>query len=151
MDVTETPLAAPLNVGFDYTRSTGPVLGRFVTSLRERRIEGVRGSDGRVHVPPVEYDPGTGEPLGEFVPVADEGTVVSWSWCPEPLDGQPLNRPFAWALVKLDGADTPMLHAVDAGSEDAVSTGMRVAAKWRAEREGHINDIECFVPEGASA
>jgi hypothetical protein len=32
-----------------------------------------------------------------------------------------------------------------------MSTGMRVAAKWRDEREGHINDIECFVAEGASA
>src|ERR1043165_4414878 len=80
-DVTETPLAAPLNVGFDYTRSTGPVLGRFVTALREHRIEGIRGSDGRVHVPPVEYDPVTAEQLSEFVPVADEATVVSWSVC----------------------------------------------------------------------
>ena len=70
MGVTETPLAAPLNVGFDYTRSTGPVLGRFVNALREHRIEGIRGSDGRVHVPPVEYDPVTAEQLTEFVPVA---------------------------------------------------------------------------------
>ncbi len=62
------------------------------------------------------------------------------------LDDQPLDKPFGWALIKLDGADTAMLHAVDAGSIDKMSTGMRVKAKWRAEREGHINDIECFVP-----
>ena len=99
-------LSAPLNVGFDYTRSTGPVLGHFVNALRERRVEGIRGSDGRVHAPPVEYDPVTAEALTEFVPVAEEGTVVSWSWCAEPLDSQPLSRPFAWALIRLDGADT---------------------------------------------
>jgi uncharacterized OB-fold protein len=37
------------------------------------------------------------------------------------------------------------------GDESAVRTGMRVQARWRDEREGHIQDIECFVPEGASA
>jgi hypothetical protein len=25
---------------------------------------------------------------------------------------------------------------------------MHVTPRWRAEREGHINDIECFVPDG---
>ena len=39
-----------------------------------------------------------------------------------------------------------MLHAVDAGSIDAMCTGMRVAPRWRAERIGHITDIEAFVP-----
>jgi uncharacterized OB-fold protein len=144
--VTVAPLSAPLNVGFDYTRSTGPVLGRFVNGLRERRIEGIRGSDGRVHVPPVEYDPVTAAPLSEFVPVGTEGTVVSWSWMAEPLEGQPLQRPFAWALVKLDGADTPMLHAVDA---ERVHTGMRVRVKWADETVGHIRDIAYFVAADA--
>jgi hypothetical protein len=27
-----------------------------------------------------------------------------------------------------------------------MSTGMRVKIRWRAEREGHIRDIECFEP-----
>ncbi|KAA9158229.1 DNA-binding protein [Amycolatopsis acidicola] len=147
--MTTTPLSAPLDVGFDYTRSLGQVLGRFVNGLRERRIEGIRGSDGRVHVPPVEYDPVTAAPLTEFVPVGEEGTVLSWSWQPSPLDSQPLTRPFAWALVKLDGADTPMLHAVDAGSPDKIHTGLRVRVRWADELVGHIRDIAYFVPVGA--
>ena len=49
-------------------------------------------------------------------------------------------------IIQLDGADNSMIHAVDAGSIDAMSTGMRVAPRWRAERIGKINDIECFVP-----
>jgi uncharacterized OB-fold protein len=140
------PLSAPLNVGFDYTRSVGPILGRFVNGLREHRIEGIRGSDGRVHVPPVEYDPVTAAPLTEFVPVAAEGTVTSWSWMAEPLEGQPLQRPFAWALIRLDGADTSMLHAVDA---EKVHTGMRVRVKWADETVGHIRDIAYFVAADA--
>lgn len=139
-------LSAPLTIAFDYTRSLGPVLGRFMAGLRERRVLGGRTADGRVHVPPLEYDPVTLEPVTELVEVSPTGTVVSWTWTDRPREGQPLDRPFGWALIRLDGADTPMLHAVDAGSPDAMRTGMRARIRWAAERTGHIRDIECFEP-----
>lgn len=145
IDPHEPPLSAPLKLSFDYTRSVGPLLGQFFTALRERRIVGVRGSDGRVHVPPAEYDPVTYEALTEVVPVSSVGTVVSWTWQPEPLEGQPLDRPFAWALIKLDGADTPLLHAVAAESSDAISTGARVHAHWVDEPVGTMTDIAYFA------
>jgi len=141
-DSHEPPLAAPLTLSFDYTRSVGPTLGAFFTALRNRRIVGVRGSDGRVHVPVIEYDPVSCRPLTEIVPVAAVGTVLSWTWQPEPLEGQPLDRPFSWALIKLDGADTALLHAVDG----PVRTGDRVHAHWVDEPVGSITDIAWFVP-----
>ena len=144
----DSVLSAPLEIAFDYTRSLGPVLGPFMTALRERRILGVRGSDGRVHAPPAEYDPVTHEPLTELVEVSATGAVLSWSWQPAPRAGQPLGYPFAWALIRLDGADTPMLHAVDGGTPAGMSTGMRVRARWAAAPIGHIRDIECFEPLG---
>jgi uncharacterized OB-fold protein len=142
--VSVDTLSAPLTIAFDYTRSLGPVLGRFMAGLRERRVLGGRTSDGRVHVPPLEYDPVTHGPVTELVEVSPTGTVVTWAWMASPLEGQPLDRPFGWALIRLDGADTPMLHAVDAGSPDAMRTGMRVRIRWAAERTGHIRDISCF-------
>jgi uncharacterized OB-fold protein len=148
IDTSQPPLSAPLRLSFDYTRSVGPVLGQFFTALRDRRVVGVRGSDGRVHVPPAEYDPVTYEPLREIVPVKSVGTVVSWSWQPAPLEGQPLDRPFAWALIKLDGADTPLLHAVDVGavgSARTISTGTRVHAHWAEEPVGAITDLAYFA------
>ena len=144
LDDHEPPLSAPLRLSFDYTRSVGSVLSQFFTALRSRHIVGVRGSDGRVHVPPAEYDPVNYAPLTEVVPVASVGTVLSWTWQPEPLEGQPLDRPFAWALIKLDGADTALLHAVDAGSPDAISTGARVHVHWVDEPVGAITDIAYF-------
>jgi uncharacterized OB-fold protein len=145
IDTHQPPLSAPLKLSFDYTRSVGPTLSQFFTALRERRIVGVRGSDGRVYVPPAEFDPVTYERLTEIVPVAGVGTVLSWSWQPQPLAGQPLDRPFAWALIKLDGADVALLHAVDAGSSDAISTGARVHAHWVDEPAGAITDIAYFA------
>ncbi len=138
-------------IEFDYTRSLGPVLSQFMDALAERRILGARGADGRVHAPPFEYDPVTADPPGDLVAVGPEGTVVSWSWMPEPLAGQPLAEPFAWALIRLDGADTVMLHAVDGGSAAAMRTGMRVRARWAANRTGSIRDIACFEPCDAPA
>lgn len=147
IDHPEPPLSAPLTLSFDYTRSVGATLGKFFTALRERRVLGVRGSDGRVHVPPAEYDPVTYEPLGEMVPVSSVGTVVSWTWQPEPLGGEPLDRPFAWALIKLDGADTPLIHAVDVGAAgpSAIRTGARVHVHWASETLGAITDIAYFA------
>lgn len=139
-------LSAPVTVAFDYTRSTGPVLGRFLTGLREGRVVGGRTSEGRVVVPPPEYDPVTHRQLDDFVEVADTGTVTSWSWVPEPVAGQPLDRPFAFALVTLDGADAPLVHALDVGSPAEVRTGMRVRVRWAEERVGAITDISCFEP-----
>ncbi|GLZ10217.1 DNA-binding protein [Actinomadura sp. NBRC 104425] len=138
-----------------YTRSVGPVIGRFLTELRDGRLVGVRTAGGRVLVPPAEYDPDDGEAVtGEFVEVGPAGTVRSWSWVPRPRPAHPLDRPFAWALIQPDGADTALLHALDVGvfEEGAdpprfLKTGMRVRPKWRQERTGSIGDIECFRPE----
>ena len=144
-------LSAPHHIEYPYDRTVGPVMSRFFTGLRDGRIEGIRGADGRVLVPPTEYDPVTSEALGDFVEVGQGGVVTTWTWVDPVRPGKhPLDRPFAFALIRLDGADTALLHAVDAGDASAMATGMRVQARWREEREGHIRDIECFVPEGAS-
>ncbi|WP_225727974.1 MULTISPECIES: Zn-ribbon domain-containing OB-fold protein [unclassified Nocardia] len=151
METAPDVLSAPLRVRFDYTRSVGPTIGKFLTGLRDRKIVGVRGSDGRVLVPPAEYDPVTSAPLTEFVDVADTGTVESWTWVREPLPGQPFDRPFAWALIRLDGADTALLHAVDVATPDLIHTGLRVVARWAAETTGGIHDIACFEPGETSS
>ena len=143
-------LHAPLEISFDYTRSLGPTLSEFMTALADRRILAARASDGRVHAPPFEYDPVTAEPPAELIEVGPDGTVVSWSWMGRPLDGQPLGRPFSWALIRLDGADTALLHAVDAGTADQMRTGMRVRPRWADQAGTGITDIACFEPVGSS-
>lgn len=145
----ETEVLSALHVlEYPYKRSVGPVIGRFLTGLREKRIEGIKTASGTVMVPPVEYDPETAATLTEFVEVGQTGVVETFAWVAEPRPNNPLQKPFAWALIRLDGAGTGFLHAVDAGSESAMKTGMRVRVRWRAERTGHITDIECFEPEG---
>ncbi len=145
-------MEAPNVLEFPFSRSTGPVIGAFMTALRdEAKILGATTATGKVIVPPLEYDPETGEATTGLVDVGSSGVVTTWAWVREPGPKHPLAKPFAWALIKLDGADTALVHAVDAGSPDAMSTGMRVTAHFKPEREGHIRDISCFVPSSGSA
>jgi uncharacterized OB-fold protein len=138
---------------YPYSRSVGPVIGAFLTGLRDGRLTGVRGSGGSVIVPPTEYDPATGDDTGEMVDVGPGGVVESWAWVSDPRPKHPLAKPFAWALIRLDGADTAMLHAVDAGGPDKIATGDRVTVRFRpaAERIGAMADIDAFVPEGGAS
>ena len=133
-------------ITFPYKRSLGPVIGTFMSALTDKRILGIRNG-AEVIVPPMEWDPRTGAELApDFVEVGPAGTVESWTWVPVPSVQHPLHRPFAFAFIRLDGANTPMLHAIDAGSPEAMADGMRVAPRWRGVREGRIDDIVCFVP-----
>ena len=140
-------LTAAHTLEYPYRRSVGPVLGAFFSALSERRLVGVRARDGRVLVPPVEYDPETGESIDEIVPVGPGGVVTTWAWVEKPRPKHPLAKPFAWALVTLDGAASAMLHVVDAGSAAKMRTGMRVTPRWKESPEGTIHDIVCFEPE----
>ena len=142
-------MPAPLvkiDLEFPYTRSVGPVIGAYLDGLEERRLLASRARD-RMLSPPLEYDPATGAAVEpELVEVGPEGVVTSWTWVAEPNPNHPLDRPFAFALVTPDGANTPMVHAVDAGTIDKMSTGMRVQPRWRDEPHNMIDDLACWEP-----
>ncbi|MEO6468941.1 MAG: OB-fold domain-containing protein, partial [Acidimicrobiia bacterium] len=130
-----------------YTRSVGTAISRYLTGLRAGKIIGVRIGDGRVMVPPTEYDPETGGAIDEYVEVGPAGTVVSWTWVSEPrAEKHHLAKPFAFALVRPDGADVPMVHVVDVASADEMSVGMRVMPRWADERVGYVTDLNAWIP-----
>jgi len=139
-------LSAPLVLEYPFTRTTGPVIGAFLTGLREKIVLGIKRKDGTVLVPPTEYDPETSEALTDMVEVAQTGEIITWTWVQEPRDQSPWDSPHALAMIKLDQADTPLLHAVLVDNPESLKTGTRVRIKWREETEGHIKDIEGFLP-----
>lgn len=139
-------LSAPYVLAYTYTRSTGPVITRFLEGLRYKTLEGVKTADGRVLCPPLEYDETGESTTAEFVQLRPYGTVRTWTWVNQPRQAHPLGRPFAFALIKVDGADNAMLHIVDAGEPQRMRTGMRVRLRWSEDRRGTIQDIACFEP-----
>jgi uncharacterized OB-fold protein len=135
-------------VEMPYVRTLGPVMSRFFTGLRDGEIWANKTEGGTVMCPPFEYDPASGhDAVDEWVRLDGSGTVTTWAWIDEPLRNHLLQEPFAWAMIRLDGADTDLVHAVRVADKGQMRSGMRVTARWRDERVGHIKDIECFEPE----
>jgi uncharacterized OB-fold protein len=148
-DLVSEPLRAEHVVRFAYQRTVGGATGRFLAGLARCEVWGSRTAADRVVVPPMDHDPDSGAPTREFARVGDRGTVRSWTWVEAPAPGHPLPRPFAFALIRLDGADTDLLHVVDVDSEFTLAAGLRVRAVWREERGGSIGDIQAFRPDSS--
>ena len=121
-----------------YTRSIGPALSRYFSGLRDGKIVGVRLADGRVMVPPTEYDPMTAAALDEYVEVgpAGDGRPRGRGWPSRGRASTTSAKPFAFALVRPDGADTAMVHVVDA-PQDAIC-GRHAGAAPLAGRAGRV-------------
>jgi uncharacterized OB-fold protein len=144
---TKHSLHATHVLEFPFKRSVGPVLGRFFTALRdEQKFLGARTQEGQVIVPPQEYD-ASGQPIEDLVEVGPGGEIVSWTWVPRPRPKAPLAHAFAWALIRLDGADVPIVHAIDAGDASRLAIGARVRPRWVEEPQGSILDVSCFELE----
>jgi uncharacterized OB-fold protein len=73
------------------------------------------------------------------------GTLESFTVAHEGIDGEPLPEPMTFGLVRLDGADTVMVHRLVGGI--APEIGMRVRAVLREARDGSIDDLDGFAPE----
>lgn len=141
------PLWAEQALEFDYKHSTGETIGRFLAGLKEqKKIWGQRVAGHGVAVPPLGYSEIDGSAGGEWVAVADTGTVTAVATVHDaPADQYPFPLPFAYVLVKLDGADTALTHVVRDGLE-RLAVGSRVQAQWAPDdqRVGSIRDIQCF-------
>lgn len=132
---------------FPYRHSTGETIGRFLAGLKEqKKIWGQRVAGQGVVVPPVGYSEVDGTAGAEWVEVGPEGVVTAFAIVHHPIERlHPFDRPFAFVLVRLDGADTALPHVVKEDLE-RLRVGARAAAVWKpdGERVGSLRDIECF-------
>ena len=144
---TVEPMHQEMVMEFPYKHSTGETIGRFLAGLKEQKtIWGQRVAGQGVVVPPHGYSEIDAAPANEWVAVKDTGTVSAVAIVHQPLDRlHPFAQPFAYVLVKLDGADTALAHVV---KDDLarLKIGARVQAVWAPddERKGHVRDIVCF-------
>jgi hypothetical protein len=139
------PMRAEVTMEFPYKHSTGETIGRFLAGLKEQQtIWGQRVAGQGVVVPPLGYSEVDASAGGAWVAVKPTGTVTAVAGVRKPLDHlHPSDTPFAFVLVKLDGADTALAHVVTDGHE-RVQVGSRVEVVWADERTGTIRDIARF-------
>lgn len=140
--VVEGKLALP------YQYFAGANGSRFIVALRdEKKILASRSEKaGLTYVPPRAVCDRTFEDLSEkWVEVGNEGTVTGFTVVRYEEPYQPRPVPFVLGLVKLDGADTPLVHVIDCAPE-TVKVGMRVRAEFSETPANNILEIKGFVP-----
>ena len=140
-----TLLEAPFELSYKYKRSSGPIMSKVFEGLSNKKIFGSKSTANKVYAPAAEYDPHTREALTELIEVGPGGIIESWSWVHQPSNHHLIQTPFAFALIKLDGADTAMLHMISDCEKSDLTIGNRVKAVWSETPTESIADIQHFI------
>ena len=116
-------------IALPYQYFAGTVGSKFLVALRdETKILGMKCEKcDKVFIPP-------------------RTTVIRYE---EPY--QPKKPPYVLATIKLDGADTPLVHLMECGDMANAEIGMKVKAVFAEKRTGSILDISHFEPISVDA
>ena len=133
-----------LPVRFRYTPGVGGTA--FFEALRDRGVLlGSRcGSCDLTYLPARMFCERCFAELTADTECGPDGVLESFTVAHTGIDGEPLAEPVTWATVRLDGADTVMVHRLVGTS--APEVGMHVRAVVREQRTASIDDLEGFGP-----
>ncbi len=142
--MSPTKIPGELSVSFRYTPGGGNTA--FFEALRDRgAFLGSRcEACGVTYLPARVFCERCLAELAPGVECGPGGDLVSWTVVRVDVDGAPI-EPVRYGLVRLDGADTVLLHRLVELEEDP-EIGMRVRAVLATERTGSLFDVEGFGP-----
>jgi uncharacterized OB-fold protein len=132
-----------------YTYFAGRVGSTFITTLRDKnKIMGVKcNSCEKVFVPPRQTCEKCMEDIRDnWVDLGNTGELVNYTVVRYDLNHLPRKAPFVLAMIKLEGADTPIAHILEGVDPDEVKIGMKVQAVFAEETTNTILDIDHFKP-----
>ena len=145
-------------VHLPFRESAGLRLSKFFTTLRDNaKILALRCPQcQRVIFPPRPVCGfcriTVGEKEEDWLPLSDEGTVVSFQVATERevdrVTGRIVGKPNPCGFIRLDGGDgwTILVHYLEMMDINSLHRGMRVKAVWKPknERRGRMSDIAYF-------
>jgi uncharacterized OB-fold protein len=132
-----------------YQYFAGRTGSRFLIKLRdEKKIQGLRcKSCHKVFVPPRSTCEICGAKIADnWVAVENTGTITGHTIIRSAEPHQPIPPPYILALIRLDGADTPLAHIVKGIPLTKVKTGLRVQAVFAKKGTATLMDIDHFRP-----
>lgn len=136
-----------------YQYFAGRTGSRFLISLRdEKKIKGQKcNTCQKVFVPPRSTCEVCFEDISEnWVELGNTGTVTGFTIVRHAEPHQPAKPPYVTALIKLDGADTPIAHIVKGVPLSKMKNGMKVKAVFAKKTTDSIMDIDHFRPVSAA-
>lgn len=144
------PMVYESGITVPYSWWAGHTADRFLTALKdEKKILGTTcDSCGRVFVPPKKTCPCCFTENIKWIAVSSTGTLVSYTIARRQLAALNKNVPVMFGLIRLDGADTAMLHYIRGIDEQQLFIGMRLEAIFAENAEATINAIDGFTSIG---
>lgn len=137
--------------------STGPVMGKGLKALKEKKILGNKCKEcGRIQLPAREVCAECRVKVDEWVELGPKGHVRYMEYVmfasPDPLTGETRETPYGMANILLDGSHghgtfahlirRDQIDLIKNGKDD--TPGTRVRPVWSEDRKGHIFDIQYF-------
>jgi len=139
----------PAELRYEYT--PGAATTRFLTGIAQKKIMGEKCPVcGKVYVPPRGSCPTDGVPTRDQVDLPHKGTLTSFCIVNVQFYGQAMEVPYTSGLIKLDGADLPLMHLLQEVAVEDVHIGMRVEAVWVDDDKigPTLESIRYFRPNG---
>lgn len=144
----EEPFFVVGKVAIPFYYTAGKVGSRFLIELRDnKKFMGLKcPTCNRVYVPPRSTCKECFGQLDQWVEVSDKGTLLTYTVVHKPHAAQPVETPFAYGIIQLDGADTGFVHLLGEVDFDQLKIGMKVQAVFKEERTASVLDIKYFKP-----
>ena len=146
MTTNEELISAPYTIHVEYEMYYGRI-SRFFKELRDnKKIMGTKCPKcGITYCPPSSDCPKCWVP-NEWVEIGPQGILQAYTIVGIASLWIKVDVPYVLGLIKLDGADTGLMHFIGEVDVDKVKNGMRVEPVFKEEREGYITDIAYFKP-----
>jgi len=139
----------PGKICVPYSWTVGSTLSKWYVQLRDDgEIWANRcPTCEKVYVPPNVKCIQCYKDMSEWVKLPGTGILETYTVVYYEEPGlHPKKPPFIYGIIKMDGADTGIVHLVDKVDPDKVKVGMKVEAVLAKQREGNIMDIKYFRP-----
>ncbi len=142
------PLVVKSKISVPYHWWAGETASAFFIKLRdEQKISGTWcAACKKLFLPPRKTCPLCFSAQIEWKTVQPVGTVTAFTVVRRQLAAMPRKAPVIYAMIKIDGTETGLLHILDEVKPGDVKIGMRVEAKFAEVRKATIFDIEYFRP-----
>jgi uncharacterized OB-fold protein len=147
-DIPEDPIVVEVQAHSNFLVTVGNTGNKFLTEIREnRQILGITcPTCKKVYVPPRSHCPTCFSRMSEWVKLSGKGTLQTYTIVRYQEPYMPKEVPFAYGVIKLDGADTGIVHLIGGVELDKIKVGMKMEPVFKEQREGSILDIDYFKP-----
>ena len=149
-EIKKEPMFTQGFVIMPYKYSVGSLASKFFIDLRDKKkITAAKCPKcGFVNFPPRSVCPKCFSKIEELVELPGTGTLVTFTQVHYDSAVQAVKPPYAMGVIKMDGADTSMVHFLGDVDFKSLKVGMKLEPVFTEKRNANILDIKYFKPAG---